>query len=876
MWSISLRMMKKDSRMLIPAGIAVMVGTLFIAATFLFGNTLDRSFRQQISSNFGGANYALAPDDDQVAPLPAKDFHLDKVEAVQGVRGLRPDIFSSDVIISTVQGDKHSNTAVVVMSHPDSLLPISLVEGRWPQAESEVAIPKKDAEHLGVKIGGQVDISSEGGKGSQTNPQLFRLVGFTEDESGIYSYYSGACVLSKGALGRIAGLDAGKGIDEFPVIAVYLSLDPTQVGSQGMKLINGYLPKGYSLQTRTVYEDKQIKSLSGQTSIMTTFLLTFGVLAMFVAALVISNTFQVMVARQRRVLALLRTIGAKKSQVRSSVLMQSGILGLLSSILGTVLAIGMMYGVQLSKFKLSGVSLTLSVTPPVLIVPIAFGIVITMLASLSSASAATRVSPIEALRPAEISKGKRSGRIRLLAALVMILMGAAMAAYIVYQAILDSRGVKTNMLAGDQSQQAIGIAVMGVALAFVGILLCANRWIPWMLKGIGSIVSRCGPSSNVAVANISRNPSRVAATGTALLIGVTLVACLGTGASSAKQTLSNALDRKYSVDIEVILPKEDQQVLEKIRAVPGVKAAGNVAVYNVHISDEHHSRQSENKNSEDVLVYGLKAGQSQRLMNVNLESSLSSGSQLIVPKNKLGSEYKEGQRIKLISDDLSANGTPVSKSFQIVSGGFKGLSAQNNLYGVALRDQLEQFGSPMQSEIWVKSDGTQRAGILLDDIRQAVSSVNGANVAGAIAEKDMYERSINIILMVMVALLAVAVLIALIGVANTLSLSVIERTRESATLRAIGMTKKQLRRSLTVEALLIALSSCLVGLVLGTLFGWVGSYIVFESYGKVALPIDWTMYILIVLVAALAAYLASVLPARRATKTAPVEALAEA
>lgn len=877
MWSISLRMMKRDGRMLIPAGIAVMIGSLFIAVTFLFGNALDASLRQMLSSNFGGANYALAPKDSEVLPVPVSDFQLNKIEEVQGVKGVRPDFMSSVVRLTNPQKEKYSSSALVMMSRPESIMPLSVVEGKWPQATSEVSIPKREAQRLGLSVGDQVDIvESEHSHGKQTDKQRFHLVGFTEDETGIYSYYGGACVLVKEDYERVLGFGSGENSDNSMVSAVFLLIDQSQIGSDGLKQISGYSPKGYRLQTRTEYEETQIKSVSGQTSIIATFLLTFGVLSMFVAALVISNTFQVMVARQRRTLALLRTIGAKKSQVKSSVLVRSGMLGLIASMLGTVSAIGLMALMQSMKVNLGGMLFSLQITPVAVIVPVVFGTVVTMLASFSSASAATRVSPLEALRPMELVENKRRGRIRLLISILLVLIGAAMTTYIVYQAVLDSRGDTASMLAADQAEKALAIAVFGVMVAFTGILLCANRWIPWMLKGIGSVVSHCGPSSTIAVANISRNPKRVAATGMALLIGVTLVSCLGTGASSAKQTLSYLLDSKYSVDVEVITAKEDQNVLQKIRSVRGVSAADSIAIYEAQISSKDTHRASEESN-ENVLIYGIKSGQSRRLMNVDVDNDLTDENRLVVPKSKLGNTYKENQKVTLnFSDPSKPEETAKSSNFQLVAGSFKGLSEDSQMYGLAKQDKLEQLGSPVQYSIWVKSDGTQPSSTLLNDIREAVNGSEEVNVAGAIALKEYYEKSIDIILMVMVALLAVAVLIALIGVANTLSLSVIERTRESATLRAIGMTKKQLKRSLSIEALLIASGSCLAGLVLGTIFAWAGSYIVFESVGKVVLALDWKMYGIIAIIVTFAAYIASVLPARRATKTAPVEALAEA
>ena len=165
---------------------------------------------------------------------------------------------------------------------------------------------------------------------------------------------------------------------------------------------------------------------------------------------------------------------------------------------------------------------------------------------------------------------------------------------------------------------------------------------------------------------------------------------------------------------------------------------------------------------------------------------------------------------------------------------------------------------------------------LYDGIQSALSKSADAAVSGPIAERVTWAQMIDSMMMLMVGLIAVAVLVALIGVANTLSLSVIERTRESATLRAIGMTRGQLRASLAIEALLISLVSGIAGILLGTLFGWLGAYVVFSLYGTVVFPFEWGVNGIVLAVAAVAALLASIAPARRAVKVPPVEALAEA
>ena len=164
---------------------------------------------------------------------------------------------------------------------------------------------------------------------------------------------------------------------------------------------------------------------------------------------------------------------------------------------------------------------------------------------------------------------------------------------------------------------------------------------------------------------------------------------------------------------------------------------------------------------------------------------------------------------------------------------------------------------------------------IVKNIRNITSSYAEVMAGGSVFQRAQWESAIDVMMMLLVGLIAVAVVIALIGVANTLSLSVIERTKESATLRAIGMTRGQVRRSLALEATLISLTSTVSGLIVGTAFGWIGSYMVFSAIGKVPFVIDWTIYAVLALIALLAALLSSVLPARRAVKSSPVVALAE-
>ena len=894
MLSITFKLMRRSARMLIPAGIAILIGTAFIACTFLFGNTLDSTLRRQVTASFGGANYAVGPgngDTTQAATL--KELHLGKIRAVDGVEGARPDIGSP---LQATNGDTHSVTYGVPMSAPTNLMPLTLTQGSWPQGRGEVALPAPTAVTLHVNVGDSVtlNVAQNAAMGPNTKTVRARVVGLTEDR-GAYSYYNGAAVMTEHDFIDMIGTSSQGGLDGLIAGAVYLAVKAPASSSneQVLKRVNDVLPSGFKALSRQKMADETMKNLSGNgTNIIKTFLLVFGSLAMFVAALVIANAFQVLVAQRRRTLALLRTIGAKKGQLYRSVIMEACILGLIASALGIALGVGMMGLLHVIVGSAGGVDFDVVLSVDVFWIPALFGVAITVLASLGSARTATSVTPLEALRPMEISGTRRSGRIRLALSILLMVPGIAAIALAVWRTRVLQFSDKSQPTGALNPENMLMAAVGGVVLLFIGLLLCASRWLPWLLRGAGVLVSRVGPASAVAAANIQKNPRRVAATGAALLIGVTLVSCLGTGAASAKASMAGALDTRYSVDVQVTGSKLDRKALANVKAVPGVGGAeivpvaqaswpvnrGSVVSTGVELFELTPARASQVMNTDvgsaladDAIVIPKVLAESNAMKSAKLKDGES------VPLEKLGKHGVAGSSTSGSVGTAGSTGEQTSATLKLRISDFRSVSTQQPLLGLVTVNGLKSTGITADSEqIWVKSDGTRSAADLSSGISDALSSYPSVAVGGAIGERAMWEQVVNVTLTILVGLLAVAVLIALIGVANTLSLSVIERTRESATLRAIGMTRGQLRRSLAVEALLIALSSGLAGLVLGTLFGLIGSYVVFiPAFNMVRFPMQWGLYGLILGVATFAALIASVAPARRAVRTPPVAALAE-
>lgn len=886
MWTITFKLMKRSMRMLIPAGIAIIIGTMFVASTFLFGNALDHSLRQQVSAGFGDAQYAVSASDDssQGEPKTVANMHLKQIRSINGVAGARPDT-AGVIEVSGGSRHEHSSTAVIGMANSSGVMPVKLSSGLWPAKSGEIAIPDSMATLLSLHIGDTVDstVSADRSVTGQQDSLSMKVVGTTTDSAGAYAYYGGAAIVPEQDFARMTGLGVSASFEDLPISTIYVELAPASEQRQELTVrkIKQELPKGLEINDRASIENKMMDSLGGgQVNITTTFILAFGVLAMFVAAIVIANTFQVMIAQRRRTLALLRTIGARKSQLYGSVVVEAALLGIVCSVIGVGCALLLILLLGLSGINLAGAQFALIITWPVFVVPILFGVIITMLASMGSARAATGVTPLEALQPIEGSAKKHHGWFSLVLSLLMLVLGS-LAIVMSILRVRKSLTGQTSALSSDQSLQLLGVAICGVMVVFVGVLLSSSRWMPWLLKGIGAIVSHTGPAATVASANIQKNPRRVASTGAALLIGVTLVSCLGTGAASAKQTMSDALDARYSVDIQITGSHLDTADLNKVKKVRGVQAAGLVPTMN--------SSMKQGDQQTMMSLYEVSQNEMSQLMRVS--TAATHDGDLLVPQSLATSKngLAPGSSVRLTLGDTNDNGDEsggsstqnttdvVSRDFTVTAGNYRGIESNNDYYALVAPGTFAKAGlSDSENQIWVSSNGNQQAGTLVSNIQDALSDVDGVSVGGSIAVRSQWEQIVNVLLMILVALLAVAVVIALIGVANTLSLSVIERLRESATLRAIGMTRGQLRSSLAIEALLISGCSVIVGLILGTVFGWVGSYLVFSQFGTVAYPLSWAMDLTIIGVAVVAALLASVLPAKRAVSTAPVEALAEA
>src|SRR5690606_3555462 len=550
-------------------------------------------------------------------------------------------------------------------------------------------------------------------------------------------------------------------------------------------------------------------------------------------------------------------VGATRSQVRRSVLIEAGAVGLVASAmglgLGTLLAQTALWVVPALDLAVPAPSVvTLSVATVAW--PLATGTAVTVLAALAPARLATRVAPLAALRPLELTPVRKSSRVRLVLALLGVVGGGGILALATFAALTFDRADPTLfVLAG----------IFGGAVSVTGVLIGAVYFVPGVARMLGSLAARAGGvPGKVAAANSVRNPRRTTATASALLIGAGLVTMMATGAATARGSLASLLDEVFPVDVAVQAPWNASGVgsltatqVAAVESTDGVARTEPVEAITVTVVAGGDTWSGET--AYTASAEGIRAVS--RTGAVELPEPGTTA----VPA---WMDVMEGETVTV---------TLGEKSVELVNDP----DVMGQLW-LAEEDLARLGGETVTTALWgsLEPDADPRdvTSNLRDTFTELSSTVGDppAEILGAAVERAGYEEVIDTLLAIVVGLLGVAVVIALVGVANTLSLSVLERRRESATLRAIGLRKAQLRQMLAIEGVIIAVVGAALGAVLGIVYGWTGSALILGSSGGLRLAVPWRDLAIILAVAVAAGLLPSVLPSRPGTRTPPGAALA--
>ncbi|MDD9208024.1 FtsX-like permease family protein [Georgenia sp. 10Sc9-8] len=860
---LTLAQMRRTRGRLAAAALAIVVGTAFVAATLLGGALIRDTTHRAVTASLADADVVAYPadrpfDDAAVRTVSA----LDGVTAADGATSLYGQVSS---------GGRQDAAALTATPSAEALDPFTLVEGSMPTGADGIALTEASAERLGAAVGEAVQVewqrfAPEVGDGTGqervSESVELTLTGILVDPPAMFASASSALVTR-------ANLEQWLGEVAYESILVAGDGTPEALAEQ----VRSVLPQAV-VRTAQQEAEQQTEDLTGSSEALTYLVLGFAAVAMFVAALVIANTFQVLVAQRTRTLALLRCVGATRSQVHRSVLLEALILGVLAGAGGLGAGLGLGQGAVwlLGRADL-GLELpdTITVTPAVVIAPLVTGAVVTVLAALTPARVATRVAPLAALRPAASPRAARSGgRVRLVLAVTLGVTGAL---------LLAGASVGTLMLA-ERGVDALGPAlvagILGGMLSFAGVMVGAVFLVPGAVRALGTVAVRAARrrTTQLATVNATRNPRRTSATASALLIGVALVMMMSTGAASMRASLGSVLDEQFPVDLAVSLvgaaPGAEDGLtgaqLDALSAVEDVEQVAPLPTTEAWVVVEETAR---------ATVAGLDAEAAATVLHdPSLVTGLQGRVALVSPSFAETLGVEDGDAIGLTPADADGSepaGAPdVTVTAQVVP------IAGNLLVTPEVLTVIDPRAPVLAA--WARLAEEGAAGTVLD-VQDALAEATPAGQAvpfanGPAAERQQLEQVIDTLLAIVVGLLAVAVVIALIGVANTLSLSVIERSREHALLRAMGLTRGQLRGMLAVEGVLIALTGTVLGAVLGLVYGWAGTTVLLGATGEPQLAVPWVHLVVVLVVAVLAGLAASVLPARAALRTPPVAALA--
>ena len=647
------------------------------------------------------------------------------------------------------------------------------------------------------------------------------------------------------------------GGDVSPVVAI--AADGVSA-DQLRDAIAAAVPASVTVKTSAQQIADTLADITGGAMVLTIVLLGFAITAVVASGIVIANTFTILLTQRRRHIALTRCIGGSRGQVRREVLAEAGLVGAIGSVLGVAIGVGIgALGAHLAGLDAGG--------PVVPVLPLVLvgcgGIAFTTVAAYAPASRAMRIAPLAALRPvADTAEQRRTSLLRLLVAGSLTVAGVLLMGWSV-------------------STPALLPAMAGGALSACGILLLTRSFLPTALRLVGRLGGAFGPPGRLAAANASRNPARAAATTAALMLGVGLIVTLQVGASSAQASLDRSFAERYPVDISVTTagsPISDG-VVAAVAATDGIGASGVVRgtpvvaaglVGGVSASPDDRSGSGADAGADGIFggltLLGVTDEAAGALLEVPADLR---DDTVIVPGYLLASGLAAGDRITVTTSTGSADFTVAT-----------GVLAQQDARGDALVTTAAGLARATQNApvlaVWAKVDAGTDLPAVTAALNRLIADNPDLSLGGSAPERAAVSSALGTIITLATALLAVAVIIAVVGIGNTLGLSVIERTRESALLRALGLHRRQLRLMLAVEAALLAAVGAAVGVLAGIGYGWVGAASAFGEAGEaIVLDIPWVQLGLIVLLAVIAALVASILPARRAAATTPTQALAD-
>ncbi len=828
MWRATLRGILVHRLRVALTALAIVLGTAFMSGTYVLTDTIDHAFDVALQTAYSGVDVVVRSGStvpsQQGSERPTVPASL--LAVVRGVPGVRTAVGAVSGYAQLVARDGSAISTGGAPTLGVAWEPIGtgvrIGAGRPPRGPGQVAIDAATARRYGFRVGDRIRILLQG------PARTFEISGIVR--FGTADNLAGATLAvfdlstAQQLVGKPGRLDA---IDV--------------VGQPGVSVgtlrerVQGALPPGYQALPAATVAQENARQFQQALGFFKTALLVFALVALFVGAFIIFNTFAIIVAQRTRELALLRAIGATGRKVTASVLTEAGLTGLAASAVGVVAGLGVAVGLQ-GLLKAFGIDLPATgtqVLPRTIVVSLVTGTLVTLVAAIGPARHAARVAPVEALREADPGAETPGGRRR-------TLLGAALAAAGLAALFGGLLGRPAN---------AAAIVGAGAALVFLAVAMLSPLVARPLALGIGApLAGITRVTGRLGRGNAMRSPRRTAATAAALMIGLGLVSFVSIVAASVKASVNATLERTLRADL--ILTSSSfagfsPQLAADLRRLPQVGVVSEVRFGQARVG------------GGTVQVVGIDPATIERVVAPDVAAgslrSLAAGGIMVDQTTADRHRWKVGATI---ATGFGATGT---RSLPIV--GIYRPNALLGRYAVSLSTFAANAPDALDSAVLVDA----RPGVSPAAAHAAVVRAARAYPNVTVNDQASYRRQqaaqIDRLLALITALLMLSVAIAFLGIVNTLGLSVLERSREIGLLRAVGMTRRQVRGMVRAESIIVAVFGALLGVAVGVLFGWA---MVRAMLTELAIPVG-QLALYVVLAAALG-IVAAVWPARRAAR----------
>ncbi|MGF6883392.1 putative ABC transport system permease protein [Nocardia sp. GAS34] len=813
--------------------LSVILGTAFIAGSFIFTDTLQRTFDGIFASQAQGVDVRVEPKAQQSLGVPVDVVNT--VSATPGVRAVAPATQGPIVLLKNGHAVQTGGAPSWGQSYlpPDRAVadPAKFVAGVPPAQPGQVAINSGGAQRAGLSVGDHVTI-------------------LVPSKGNIDVTVSGIYTLSSDSGGFIGVL-----FDDAQARELFTD-------GQHVAYVDIAVAKGVSADTvrdrlalvlpdYKVHDGTQVRAdlkaqVGNALKFVNYFLLAFGAIALLVGTFIIYNTFSMIVAQRLRELALLRAVGASRGQVGWSVVAEAAVIGLIGSALGLACGIGLAFGLSglLNAFHLGLPTGSMQVLPRTVLAALGLGLVVTVGSAYAPAQRAAKIPPVEAMREEFASAGE-SLRLR-------TGIGAVLAVVGIVLVVLGSRHTGGNA--------ALVVGIGAAALVFA-VLFASPAISRPVLTALGVLTRPFGPIGRMSRNNAVRNPRRTAATAFALTLGLMLVSAIGMLGSSAKASVSDLVDKGVKADYILTGPQLIGVPLDASKAAKSVAGVTDVVAFRgvaMKVGDQQVYGISPDGPMSPVLNYEMRSG-----------SGTLGGNAIQVSETEAGKHnWHAGQNVQL-------TGLDGTKFRVAVSGIYKDTQLLGSMVvSPALYEQVMPVA--FRTDVLVLI--TAAPGADLNLMRANLVKATDPYVVVQVEDREEFKGSegkqIDTMLAILYGLLALAVVIAVLGIVNTLALSVVERRREIGMLRAVGMLRPQVRRTIYLESMLIAVFGAVVGVVLGLGLG-VGFLRTLSELGISTITVPWGQIALMLIGSGVVGVLAALWPGIRAARTPPLAAIAD-